>query len=249
MLQPISIMGAVGQGGLNNYADVVTVQKRLNELMPVGWEKLDPDGKIGPITIGIILDFQLTVVELADPDGRVDPRGWTIAAMNRHGMTAKWKAGDTTSRRRIGGGNVQLRVPMVYQSNPMSCWYACVCMVAYHHVAGPRLGLPEKWRTDSGINFYDMVRLAGEEDFAEVKTPIKNFTSLELATLLDKYGPLWCAGVWDGFNHVVVLTGVVDDTVYINDPSPSQGQRVETLEWFNDKRSRYFNNVMMRYDG
>jgi len=44
--------------------------------------------------------------------------------------------------------------------------------------------------------------------------------------LLRQYGPIWAAGDWNGFNHVVVITGAIEDgTVYVNDPAPAYPYR------------------------
>ena len=61
---------------------------------------------------------------------------------------------------------------------------------------------------------------------------------------MQRSGPIWCAGRWDGVPHIVVLTGVDDKSVYINDPNPSRRQRVETLSWFNSKLDRVPNRMM-----
>jgi hypothetical protein len=63
-----------------------------------------------------------------------------------------------------------------------------------------------------------------------------------LANALTKYGPLWAAGDWNGFGHVIVITWVSsaatersagDGAVYINDPAFAQPQ-VRNMTWFNE---------------
>lgn len=79
-----SISGSVGRGGKNISADVVTVQKLINEnidaIAPIA--RLDEDGGCGTFTIGAIEAFQRLVVKLAKPDGRVDPGGNTLRVLN-----------------------------------------------------------------------------------------------------------------------------------------------------------------------
>jgi len=79
-----SIQASVGRGGVNIRADVRTVQNLINShirLIPPT-EPLDPDGKVGTNTINAIKAFQRLVVGMSQPDGRVDPGGQTLAALN-----------------------------------------------------------------------------------------------------------------------------------------------------------------------
>lgn len=79
------INASVGKGGVNNHADVITVQTLLNQhiqsLIPLMPLKID--GKIGSRTIDAIMEFQRRVVGLSQPDGRVDPNGRTLAKLNQ----------------------------------------------------------------------------------------------------------------------------------------------------------------------
>lgn len=140
---------------------------------------------------------------------------------------------------------IKLDVPMVVQMKNNSCWYASCCMVAYYRVAGPRLGLPKKWAENNGINIPDFVRLAQTEGLKALTSPTGSLSEDELAGLLRKNGPLWCAGQWDGVGHIVVLTGVDGGNVYINDPNPSVKQRVETVAWFNTKLDNHVPGCLM----
>lgn len=80
-----SIRAAVGSRGRNRPADVKTVQTLLNR-----WQRnirlprpLAVDGFAGRRTVAAILAFQGRVVEMAFPDGRVDPGGETLRTLNR----------------------------------------------------------------------------------------------------------------------------------------------------------------------
>jgi ABC-type bacteriocin/lantibiotic exporter with double-glycine peptidase domain len=139
---------------------------------------------------------------------------------------------------------IKLNVPLVPQQASMECWYASACMVAYFRRPGPRLGLPEKWVANRGIGLADFVRLAQAEGLKSVLTPAGDLTPQHLEVLLRNNGPIWCAGRWDGVPHIVVLTGIDGQTVYINDPNPAKGARVETLAWFNQKLDRIPNCLM-----
>lgn len=139
---------------------------------------------------------------------------------------------------------VRLNVPLVLQQRSMECWYASACMVAYFRKPGPRRGLPDKWAANSGIQLSEIVNLAKSEGLKSILTPVGTLTSGQLETMLRNFGPLWCAGKWDGFGHCIVLTGVNGNTLYINDPSPAKGARQETLAWFNQRLYRVANSIM-----
>jgi ABC-type bacteriocin/lantibiotic exporter with double-glycine peptidase domain len=144
---------------------------------------------------------------------------------------------------------IKLKVPLVYQRETMECWYASACMVAYYRRPGPRLGLPEKWQANRGITPADFVELAKAEGLRAVRFPSGRMTEADLTTLLKDCGPLWCAGRWDGVPHIVVLTGVEDDKVFVNDPSPYQGARVESLSWFDHRLDRQVSGCLMYSPG
>lgn len=128
----------------------------------------------------------------------------------------------------------------------MECWYASACMVAYYFEAGPRLGLPDKWTANKGISIPDFISLGQAEHLQGMNVPTGPLTAQQLEVFLKNNGPLWCAGYWDGLPHIVVLTGIDGSTVYINDPNPARGARVETLDWFNQKLARVANCLMYR---
>lgn len=77
------IAKSVGSGGRNNKADVRVVQTLLNNFIhALGLPALDPDGDCGDKTVKAIRKFQSQVVGLSSPDGRVDPGGRTMNALN-----------------------------------------------------------------------------------------------------------------------------------------------------------------------
>jgi ABC-type bacteriocin/lantibiotic exporter with double-glycine peptidase domain len=131
---------------------------------------------------------------------------------------------------------VRLDVPLVRQEKRSTCWYAAVCMLAYYRKPGPRLGLPDVWEADEGIGSGDLRRLAETEGLKPILCPARDLTANHLETFLRNFGPLWCLGRWDGLHHVVVLTGVDGDRVYLNDPAGRA--RVQALAWFNDRLDR-----------
>jgi peptidoglycan hydrolase-like protein with peptidoglycan-binding domain len=79
---PKPLLGSVGQGGLNNFKDVITVQYLLN-CVPAKQGgpsmKLQVDGVAGPKTVAAIIAFQK--VNVPWTDGRVDPNKKTLEAL------------------------------------------------------------------------------------------------------------------------------------------------------------------------
>lgn len=138
------------------------------------------------------------------------------------------------------GPSLVLDVPVVGQVRSMDCWYAAACMVAYYQEAGPRLGLPREWNADSGIVEQDFPRLAAVEGLEPVPLPTgaHTATNWDIFRWLVQYGPIWAVGDWYGFGHAIVLTGIENDTLHINDPDDQQGggdgrRGTETVAWFN----------------
>jgi hypothetical protein len=76
------ISGSVGRNGDNNYDDVMTVQTLINKNLPVPLAPLEEDGLVGPHTIFAIEEFQRRRLRMNPPDGRVDPNGRTLRALN-----------------------------------------------------------------------------------------------------------------------------------------------------------------------
>ena len=91
--QTIFIQQSVGKQGVNHALDVKTVQAQLNAQAPATRTKLVVDGKCGAKTIAAISDFQKVVLGLIQPDGRVDPNGRTLRALNDPASEAKWAKG------------------------------------------------------------------------------------------------------------------------------------------------------------
>lgn len=76
------ISAAVGMGGRNVPADVVTIQKALNRVPAASGgpaKPLEEDGKVGPLTGGAIAGFQRHFFRWAD--SRVDPENITHATL------------------------------------------------------------------------------------------------------------------------------------------------------------------------
>ena len=77
-----TLLASVGYQGENKASDVKLVQQLLNQHPSAADAPLlDVDGLIGSKTINRIKDFQKTIVNMANPDGRVDPNGKTFNAL------------------------------------------------------------------------------------------------------------------------------------------------------------------------
>lgn len=77
------IAKSVGYGGRNNKADVLVVQRLLNNFtVGMGINAIAVDGGFGDETGKAIKRFQSRILGISAPDGRVDPGGRTIRALN-----------------------------------------------------------------------------------------------------------------------------------------------------------------------
>lgn len=79
-----TLIGSVGQGGKNIRTDVASVQSLINQCMQylVPLRYLQTAGRCNDDTIDAIRQFQKRVMKVMQPDGRVDPRGRTLVALN-----------------------------------------------------------------------------------------------------------------------------------------------------------------------
>ena len=76
------ITASVGVGGKNAQADGVIIQVLLNLNRPAALPPIAVDGAVGaPGTAAAIKEFQARVMGQAAPDGRVDPGGGTLKAL------------------------------------------------------------------------------------------------------------------------------------------------------------------------
>lgn len=80
----IKIGSSVGNNATNNENDVLTIQSLLNKcihrLSPI--RRLKADGDCGPLTVGVIIEFQRRIMNFKTPDGRIDPGGKSLDKMN-----------------------------------------------------------------------------------------------------------------------------------------------------------------------
>ena len=105
--QSIFINKSVGHDGINQPSDVRVVQAQMNAQMPPSLTKLVVDGNSGPLTIAAIRSFQKLVVGLGRPDGRVDPAGKTLRALNDPASEPKWARGAVAENLKWGGDSAR----------------------------------------------------------------------------------------------------------------------------------------------
>jgi len=90
----VKISASVGRGGKNNTTDVTAIQNLLNQnigrLTPMA--PVVVSGVIDDQTIYLIEEFQSRILLHSAPDGRVDPKGKTLAALNGESVPSSDKA-------------------------------------------------------------------------------------------------------------------------------------------------------------
>ena len=143
-----------------------------------------------------------------------------------------------------------LNVPLEAQQKSNTCWHASAFMIWRYSQgrtgrAGPMHSLGKKWENNKGVSPSDFIRLAKNVGLL----PLAGTTNICLpaATLegfLKEHGPIWCAGYWYGLPHIIVLTGVANNMVFINDPDKGVA-KVGSLLWFNNKLATQYAGCMM----
>lgn len=149
--------------------------------------------------------------------------------------------------------NIKLKVPVLAQELSMCCWHTSAMMIwQYWQQQTGRIGpmntvLPV-YTANTGlpVSAQAFITLAGKVGLTRL--PSKNtYSSTDLFSLLRDKGPLWCAGVWYGFGHVIVLTGIDGGEVFLNDPDGAQ-RKSGTLAWFNASLLNGLDGCMMAKD-
>jgi peptidoglycan hydrolase-like protein with peptidoglycan-binding domain len=114
-----NIMASVGRGGVNSRNDSMVVQKLLNSSLKTtaGFRQLAVDGVAGPKTIEAIEMYQRNVLRWNRVDGRVDPGGKTIQALNQSGVGGPTIGQPAPPVGPTPGGNRQGHTPGVIPDN------------------------------------------------------------------------------------------------------------------------------------
>lgn len=80
----MTIKQSVGENGENDKTDVKIIQAALNQVETSDYNvQLDVDGLIGTKTIQAIGYFQQLVMDMQNPDARVDPNGQTLSRLKQ----------------------------------------------------------------------------------------------------------------------------------------------------------------------
>lgn len=143
-------------------------------------------------------------------------------------------------------------VPLEAQQKSDTCWHASAFMIwrywqGVSERQGPMHSLGNQWQNNSTISLgkgsIELAKRVGLHD----ATTIKSHTSSTLHQILKSKGPIWCAGKWFGFGHVIVLTGINGNTVYFNDPDGGR-KKWGSVGWFNLKAYSQYAGYMLAKD-
>ncbi len=148
---------------------------------------------------------------------------------------------------------LRLDVPLLAQEKSMCCWHTSAMMIWLYWQGksgrqGPMNTVIPVYNDNTGlaVSAQAFITLAGKTGLNRL--PSKNtYSNDDLLALLKAQGPLWCAGTWYGFGHVIVLTGVSNGQVYLNDPDRGV-RKTGTLTWFNQKLLNGLDGCMMAKD-
>lgn len=129
-----------------------------------------------------------------------------------------------------------LNVPVIAQTSSNTCWHASAMMIWRYWQGvsgrkGPMNTMSDKFDSDSAATPEDFVRLAEKTGMKAVDPMPSQFDTETVQRLLQQHGPLWCAGKWYGLNHIIVLTGINNNTIFINDPDGGMTKNAR-LDWF-----------------
>jgi len=142
----------------------------------------------------------------------------------------------------------KITVPLFAQKKSDTCWHASSLMIwSYWQgqtgIAGPMNTLAPQWSGNQPLYPTDFINLANKVGLKALPQKPQH-TAVELEELLKQHGPIWCAGYWYGPGHIIVLTGIDDQIVMLNDPDGGR-PKMGDLDWFNDKLASNLAGAMM----
>ncbi len=109
----MSITASVGLGGTNTIPDTRLIQAMINpHAGTLRIDLLEVDGICGPLTRGAIRRYQQVVLNMAQPDARVDPGGQTFQSLASNPAPADVVVTATRSITRLRIGDF-VRLPVV----------------------------------------------------------------------------------------------------------------------------------------
>jgi len=137
--------------------------------------------------------------------------------------------------------SVSYLVPLIPQTTTLTCWFAAAQMVTEYSSQRDQKSTSEQSNLAMLGRRYDVFRVNQRLPYSAVVS-FANDVGLRIANLsnacedlpatLQRCGPLWYMGRWRddkaGNGHAVVITGISDDAISVNDPLPvNQGTRRE----------------------
>jgi ABC-type bacteriocin/lantibiotic exporter with double-glycine peptidase domain len=147
----------------------------------------------------------------------------------------------------------KLNVPILAQEKSMCCWHTSAMMIWQYWQQqtgrqGPMNTVAPVYSANTGLSVSAAAFITLASKTGLMRLPSQNtYSSGDLFALLKGNGPLWCAGMWYGFGHVIVLTGIDGGQVFLNDPDGAQ-RKTETLAWFNQKLLNGLDGCVMAKD-
>lgn len=149
--------------------------------------------------------------------------------------------------------DLRLDVPILAQEKSMCCWHTSAMMIWLYWQGksgrqGPMYTIVPVYNDNSGLSVSAQTFITLASNTGMMRLPSKNtYSNDDLYNLLNANGPLWCAGLWYGFGHVIVLTGISNGQIYLNDPDGGK-RKTGTLAWFNEKLLNGLDGCMMAKD-
>jgi hypothetical protein len=126
-------------------------------------------------------------------------------------------------------------VPLIRQEKFNSCWHASARMLYGYKKLACIHPLPASYDRNRGLTASKFVELARAVGLKSLPRVNMSYDWTFVDEVIRRRGPIWAAGMWNGFPHIVVFTGVdPDGTLYVNDPAFGTPQ-VRNMEWFNDR--------------
>ena len=138
-----------------------------------------------------------------------------------------------------------LGVPQIRQEKSMACGHAAARMLYGYKRRACIDPLPATYARNTGISAQMFVLLARSVGLQTVPRVSQTYDWTFMDNLLHFYGPIWAAGMWNGFPHIIVVTGVdADGTLYVNDPADGM-PHVHNMTWFNERIAKEAQIPMM----
>jgi len=136
-------------------------------------------------------------------------------------------------------------VPLIRQEKLMACWHASARMLYGYKRLACVDPLPATYKANTGLTARRFVELAKAVGLRTLPRVNMTYDWTFVDQVIQRYGPIWAAGMWNGSPHIVVITGVDSNgTLYVNDPAFGTPQ-VRDLAWFNSRIAKDVSVPMM----